>query len=170
MNSKEKVLINKGIDCVRRGKFENALTYYDRAIEINPENVLAWNDKGVALFKLERDDEALEAYARALQIEPTNLDAIRNTGFVLRAQGKFEEAIKWYDRAIASGGDVGDMEGKATALVGLGRLEEALDLLLEAASIKPNQRLESEIEALSRALQLKPEPEDEEMPGEPEQP
>jgi tetratricopeptide (TPR) repeat protein len=152
MNAKEKILINKGIDCFRRGNLDDALKYYDRVLQSDPKNVLAWNNRGVTLFKLDRIEEALEAYEKALEIDPTNLDAIRNKGFVFRYQGKFLEAMDQYGLALSFGGDVGDMEGMAISLVGMGKLEEALNVMIEAANTKPMSRLQEEVEAIREAI------------------
>lgn len=157
MNAKEKILINKGIDSFRRGNFEDALRHYDRVIELDPNNVIAWNNKGVIFFKMGRVEDALEAYDNALKIDPANLDAIRNKGFIFRTQGKFEESIDQYGLALSLGGDAGDMEGMATALVGMGKLEEALNVMIEAANARPMTRLIEEVEALREAVRRKSE-------------
>jgi len=80
MQSKEKVLIHKGIDRVKAGEYEEGLKYLDRALEINPESAEALNNRGVALFHLERIDESLENLDRAITIDPENVDAMRNIG------------------------------------------------------------------------------------------
>ncbi len=148
MNTKEKVLIHKGMDNVRRMQYDEALEIFDRVLGMNPEISEAWNNRGVALFRLGRAEEAIESYNRALAIEPQNLDALRNKGFVLRSQGRLEEALECYETAVRASGDALDMEAIATVLVGLGRLEEALGCLYEATKITPLERFEEEMEAL----------------------
>lgn len=148
MNTKEKVLIHKGMDKVRQGLYEEAVEIYDRVLSINPESAYAWNNRGVALFKAGRPEDALNSYNQSLKIEPENLDALRNKGFVLRSMGLLQEAFEIYEQVIQAGGDDGDMESLATVLVGMGMLHEALDCLNQAMSIKPSERIEQEIIAL----------------------
>ena len=48
----------------------SSLTYFDKAIEIDPLNYLAWANKGLVLKNLDRLDDALLCYNRALGINP----------------------------------------------------------------------------------------------------
>jgi tetratricopeptide (TPR) repeat protein len=148
MNTKEKVLIHKGMDMVRRMQFDEALETFDKAISLNPEITEAWNNRGVALFRLGRDEDALESYNRALSLDPQNLDALRNKGFVLRSMGRLDEALECYNSILKAGGDALDMEAMAAVLAGMGRPEEALQCMLQAIEIQPLERFEEEIEVL----------------------
>ena len=145
MKTKEKVLISKGIDKVKLEKFLEAIQLFDRVLEINPESVDAWNNRGVALYRLGKTEEALDCYDRALKIDPGFLEAWRNKGFVLRSLERFESALECYDRVIAAEEDPSDLRYRASVLVGLGRLEEAMECLMEAASIEPSRVIEEEI-------------------------
>ena len=59
MNTKEKVLIHRGMDRVKRKEFEEALEIFERVLAADPEIPEAWNNRGVALYGLGRIDEAL---------------------------------------------------------------------------------------------------------------
>jgi tetratricopeptide (TPR) repeat protein len=148
MNTKEKVLINKGMDRVKRGQFQEALETFDRVLVANPSLPEAWNNKGVALFRLGNTDEALQCYDRSLALDAENLEALRNKGFALRNAQRFEEALQCYDSVLKAGGEALDYEATATVLVGLGRLDEALQCLLIAVEKQPLERFEEEIELL----------------------
>ena len=41
---------------------------YDKAIEINPNDSDAWNNKGLALGKLNKHEDAMKAYDKAIEI------------------------------------------------------------------------------------------------------
>lgn len=153
MHTKEEILIHKGIDMVKRGMYETALEYYDRALEINPESSDAWNNKGVALYNLDRIDEALECYNKALEINPSNLDAMRNIAFLHRARGDFEKAMELYETVIEMGGDAYDLEAKATILVALGRFQEAIEWIGRAYEMTPDPRFEVEMAAIIGKVQ-----------------
>jgi len=145
MNTKEKVMLHKGMDKVKRMEFEEALEVFDRLLAVNSQIPEAWNNKGVALFRLGRSDEALECYKKTLALEPENLDALRNTGFVLRSQGKNEEALQAYDTVLQKGGNAIDFEATAAVLVDMGKLEEAINCLFLAKDMTPLDRFEEEI-------------------------
>jgi tetratricopeptide (TPR) repeat protein len=153
MNTKEKVLLHKGIDKARRMQYQEALDIFEKVISANDRIPEAWNNKGVALFRLGRLDESLECYERSLAIDPCNVEAIRNKGFVLSNSGRMEEALECYNIVLKKGGNALDWEAKAAVLLDLGKREDALDCLMEAVKIMPLERFEQEIEMLKNLIQ-----------------
>ena len=158
MNSKEKVLIHRGMDKVKQKDFPGALEIFERVLAANPDIPEAWNNKGVALYGLGRIEEASESYDRCLALDPENLDAMRNKGFLLRNQRKLEEALQVYDSVLQKGGDAYDMESTAAVLTALGRLEEALNCLYLAREAMPLDRLEEEIGMIQDMISNREEP------------
>ena len=152
MNSKEKVLIHRGMDKVKLKDYPAALEIFERVLASNPDIPEAWNNKGVALYGLGRVEEAGESYDRSLALDPENLDAMRNKGFLLRNQRKLEEALQVYDSVLQKGGDAYDMESTAAVLTALGRLEEALNCLYLAREAMPLDRLEEEIGTIQEMI------------------
>ena len=61
------ILLDKGKALVSLGEFDEAVTCYDRATEIDPNNVDAWNSKGSAFSDLGRYDEAIKSYDRVIE-------------------------------------------------------------------------------------------------------
>lgn len=68
-------LVNKGSQFLIGGDFEKALSYFEQAIIIKPNDPDLLNKKGVALRGLGRYDEALECFNRSLQLDPRDLDS-----------------------------------------------------------------------------------------------
>jgi Flp pilus assembly protein TadD len=68
-------LIKKGSQLILDGNFEEALSYFEQAIVMQPNNPDLLNKKGVALRGLGRYDEALECFNRSLQLDPRDLDS-----------------------------------------------------------------------------------------------
>ena len=56
---------NRGMALYKDGNYTGAIKYYDKAIEKDPEYVLAWSNKGDALKALHRYAEAENAFAKA---------------------------------------------------------------------------------------------------------
>lgn len=85
------------------GKVNEALTslgYFDKAIELDPLNYLAWANKGLILKSLDRLDDALLCYNRALAINPSYVTVWYNKGVLLGSIGNFDEAIKAFDKVL----------------------------------------------------------------------
>lgn len=152
MNSKEKIQLHKGMDCVRRRDFEKAREYFQNIAASNPDIPEAWNNLGVALYGLGRIDEALESYDRSIELDPNNLDALRNRAFLLRSQKRLPEALEVYDTILKKGGDAIDQESTAIVLTAMGRLEEALNCLYLAREKLSLPRLEDEIELVQKKI------------------
>ncbi|NYT01385.1 MAG: tetratricopeptide repeat protein [Methanosarcinales archaeon] len=148
MMSKEKVLLHKGMDQVKRGEYELAMEYFSRVLEINPENPEAWNNQGVALFRLGQVEEALASWDRAVEFAPENMEALRNKAFVFRSLGRLEEALEIYDQLVLATEEAGDYEAKAAVMAALGMLEEALAVLQDAYEMSKSPRIEEDIAML----------------------
>ena len=51
---------------------QEAITCFDRAIQINPNDADAWYHKGWCLSQLNRREEALACFAEANRLKPSN--------------------------------------------------------------------------------------------------
>ena len=65
-----KILIQNGAANLEDGNFEDALSFFEQALLLEPNNPDLWNQKGVALRSLGRYDEASECYNKSLQLDP----------------------------------------------------------------------------------------------------
>ena len=59
---------NKGMAFIELGQYQDAISAFDKAIEINPKYANAWNNKGVALGRLGRYKEAKVCYDKAKEL------------------------------------------------------------------------------------------------------
>ena len=65
-NSTVQVLIDKGDTLTDLGNYEDAITYYDKALAIDPNNATFLDDKGYSLSKLGKYTDAITYYDKAL--------------------------------------------------------------------------------------------------------
>ena len=65
-----KILIQNGVKNLEDGNFEDALSFFEQALLLEPDNPDLWNQKGVALRSLGRYNEASECYNKSLQLDP----------------------------------------------------------------------------------------------------
>ncbi len=90
----------KGRSSARLGGYEEALAYYDRALELDSQNSAAYRYKGSALDALGRYVEALECYDRALELDSGNCIVYFNKGNSLELLGRHKEAFRHYSKAM----------------------------------------------------------------------
>jgi tetratricopeptide (TPR) repeat protein len=69
-------LLNKETTLSNLGRREEAISYYDKVLAIEPGNMDALNNKGNALDNLGRYEEAIKYYDKAIEINP-NLAIVR---------------------------------------------------------------------------------------------
>ena len=70
-------LIKNGNNAIYAKNFTGAISYFDQALKINPNNTNALINKGVALGNLQNFTGAISYFDQALKINPNNTDAIK---------------------------------------------------------------------------------------------
>ena len=118
---------------------QEAITWYDKTLVEDPNNVNALTSKGDALYGLGQYKEAMALYDKALAINPNYTYALVSKGIVIDNLGKNEEAITWYDKALAvDPSDVHTLTNKGLALYNLGKNEEAITWYDKALAVDPS--------------------------------
>ena len=74
--------------------------YFDKSINLDPNNSTTFVNKGISLKNLNWFDNAIECFEKALQINPLNSESLFNKGLCLSRLNRNEKAIEYYDRAI----------------------------------------------------------------------
>lgn len=121
------------------GYFEEAVSYYDKSIALDPGGPAAYCNRGAALSALGRHDEALKSYEQAVAIYPDYPEALSNLGGELAELDRFEDARECIEHAIRVAPSYGSAWcNLGNVLLLEGRLEEALVNLRHAVSIAPN--------------------------------
>jgi arylsulfatase A-like enzyme/Flp pilus assembly protein TadD len=77
---------------LRREHWAAARASGERALKLNDRLPRAWNDLGVALYRLGERAAALDAWQRAVDLDERQLDALWNLGTNAAAQGRREQA------------------------------------------------------------------------------
>ena len=121
---------NQGRCFSQLGYWNEALTSYDRAIELGlnfPYKGIALGMRGLALVWLGRLDEALASTDRAIYIDPKCWPARADRGLILTLLGRLDEAVVACDEAIKlNPKSAVSWYYRADALRGLGRWSQAL--------------------------------------------
>ena len=66
----------RGLALSSLGKFQEAITWYDKALETSPTDTFILENKAVALSELGKYDEAITYYDKVLTLEPNNANAL----------------------------------------------------------------------------------------------
>jgi PAS domain S-box-containing protein len=71
----------------REGRYEDAITSFDRALEIDPTHAFAWNDRSLCLKALERNEEALASVTKAVELAPNEEEILYTCAETLKKIG-----------------------------------------------------------------------------------
>jgi tetratricopeptide (TPR) repeat protein len=86
---------------IDRNDFPQALTDFERAIELNPSNVRVLYNLGYTLYRLGEPHQAIPYFSQAITLDPSHADSYHVRGKVYFALGNLEQAILDFDQAIA---------------------------------------------------------------------
>ena len=103
--------------------------YYEKALEINPENATALNNYSYHLaVRKERLDEAERMSRKANELEADNSAFLDTYGWVLYQKGRYEEARQWIGRSLEAADEPSPavLEHYGDVLYKLGQREDAL--------------------------------------------
>lgn len=82
------------------GQYEEAVEEFNRALEKNPDHVLAHLGLAVSYMQMERNREALEEFDRTIALDPDLAAAYADKGILLDRLGRYEEALVAYKKAL----------------------------------------------------------------------
>jgi tetratricopeptide (TPR) repeat protein len=121
-----------------KGRVDDAVVQYEKALEINPDYAEACNNLGNALLQQGKVNEAITQLQRALQLNPDLADARNNLGNALLQQGKADEAIAQLQRALQLNPDLANTHDiVGNALLQKGKVDEAIAEYHLALQINP---------------------------------
>jgi tetratricopeptide (TPR) repeat protein len=165
-------LINQGDTLFNRGLLNEAISRYEEALKLDPNNSRVLNNKALALKNLGRLPEALAAYDEAIKLDPNNEHACFGKANILDDQKKHKEALRWYDEAIRiNPRNAAYHSNKGGTLFAIERFDEAATCFEAAAKINPkleqaynnmgsiyikSGKFEQAIQAFSKANELNP--------------
>ncbi len=85
---------NRGILRYELRNFLGAISDYTRAIEIDPQSAVSFNNRGNAYESHGEPDKACRDFDRAIELDKNLFDAYLNRGLTLTRLGKDTEAEK----------------------------------------------------------------------------
>ena len=89
-----------------RQQSDSAFAYYEKAVSLNPDNLLALNNFAYYLAENDRDLDRAERYsAVCVRANPDNDTAIDTYAWIFYKKKNYEKAREWIDRALDIEGD-----------------------------------------------------------------
>lgn len=130
---------NIAISLLQKGKTDEAIAHYNKALELDPNYGEGHYNLANALLRLGRTEEAVAHYEKALEIYPNNISARYNLASVLVQSGRVEEGIAHHRKALElNPKNAGAHNNLGVALLRLGRVEEATAHYRQALALDPN--------------------------------
>lgn len=88
-----------GLESLWLGNYDNAVGYFENAVNRNPKRADAWVKVGYCKVKQGKNQEAIRAYLEALQLKPSDAEIHNKLGDAYYYAGRMREAIESYTEA-----------------------------------------------------------------------
>ena len=163
---------NISISLLQKGKTDEAIAHYNKALELDPNYGEGHYNLANALLRVGRTEEAIIHYEKALEIYPKNIPARYNLASVLVQSGRVDEGIVHYRKALElNPRNPGAHNNLGVTLLRLGQVEEAAAHYRQALALDPNNsqanynlanilvqkdQLDEAVKHYQRALQTNP--------------
>ncbi len=124
------------------GVYGKAITTFERALELAPNDKELWNNLGYTCFVAGFLEKALGCFDKALAIDPNYKHAWYNKGYAYHGADLLEQAVDCYGKALAI--DPQDRvlwNNLGNALYNLGRYAESLPKFVEAIKVDPDYEI-----------------------------
>ena len=86
---------------VEEKQYEHALQLVDQAIQIDPSDAVAHNNRGNVLSAMQQTEAAKASFLKALSLNPEYIQAHYNLGVVLEDQQQWDQAVARYHYVLA---------------------------------------------------------------------
>ena len=89
-----------GMTHIQTGDFNQAILYFNKAIELDPTEPVFYSNRGAAYAAKGRNDQAISNWTKALEINPKFSSAYYNRGRTFCAMKQYDKAIHDLDKAL----------------------------------------------------------------------
>ena len=98
---------NLGLALAGKGRLDEAIKQYHKALNINPDDAKTYYGLGNALVRKGDGESAVYNYHQALRINPSYYEAYYNLGRILSNKGEIAKAINTYQKVLSINGEMG---------------------------------------------------------------
>lgn len=132
-------LYNRGKQYFEAQEYNLAIKSFLKLLEIEPNNVLAYNQIGMSWGEINKYPAAIAAFNRAIALDGNFANAYFNRGHVYQQLGKYNLALTDFDRALAltEGKHVSALINRASIYALQKNYHSALTDLKQAIELNP---------------------------------
>jgi tetratricopeptide (TPR) repeat protein len=124
---------NLGSIFLQSGQVNEAMPYFQKALEGNPNFSEAHSNLGDALMRMGQVDEGLKQLKTAVEISPNSVESQYNLGRGLMQTGQMEEAMEHFQKVLAIQPNFAKADNNmGCILLRMQRLDEAADYFQKA--------------------------------------
>jgi tetratricopeptide (TPR) repeat protein len=129
---------NLGMTLAASGELAEAVSFFQRTIELQPDHVEALINLGALYGRARNSELAVQTLERAVELSPDSIPARLNLAVALTASGEFAAAVPHYEAILAAEPTSASAHSQlARSLVELGRIEAAAEHLRIAVELNP---------------------------------
>lgn len=100
---KSRLYLDKGMDYLYCSQFEEAIEYFDKALQCQSDNHEAYFYRGCAKYNIFQKESALQDYLKVIEINPEYLQAYFNLGMYYKSINDHDMACYYFKIAEAKG-------------------------------------------------------------------
>jgi protein O-GlcNAc transferase len=137
-NRQDSHMCDLGASLQEKGQLDDAITYYQKALQLNPNHAVAFYNLASAYHKKGQSEKAIIYYRKVLQLDQ-NAFAHNNLGTILQEKVELTEAITCYKNALKLNPDYDNAyTNLGSALLEMGQLDEAESCYRHVIQRRPN--------------------------------
>jgi tetratricopeptide (TPR) repeat protein len=130
---------NRGNTYKNKGDLDQAISDYNKAIEINPNLADAYSNRGAVYQDKGNLDQALSDCNKAIKINPNYAEAYNNRGNIYQSKGNLDQALSDCNKAIKINPNCAEAYNNlGNAYASKGNLDQAISDYNKAIEINPN--------------------------------
>lgn len=99
--SQTNILINKGAALFSDGNVDSAISFFKKAVKINPRSTEANFNLGLCYLKNYKINKAVTAFENVLKVDPHDFESLNNLGNIYLGREKIKKAISYYQKAVS---------------------------------------------------------------------
>lgn len=133
------VIYDLGIALSLNAQYDESLTFFDKLIALQPNNINPYIRKAINFKKLDRLDDSINCYQKIIDLEPKYIDAYIKKAELLILIGNSKAAQLLYQHAIKIDSKNIILYLKYGVLLNeLGHIDQALSIYKKSLEIEPN--------------------------------
>jgi TonB family protein len=145
-----------GLRAYQQKEYEAARQLLERAVQVKPNDLNAWNNLGRALAALGEFEKAQAAYEQQIAINPRDQYTYNNLGLLFEREGRWGRAVESFRKQIeVHPGDASAVGNLPRALMHTGKWAEAEQASAAAARAQPSNSQQRANVVIARICQDK---------------